>query len=440
VPYFWESERCVSLINTLKSARSSAFLILSLYLAWASKWPIPWPRLFLAKIHLAIMRILAGPFVFLAFVLLILPPTVAAFSQANFTLFKNSPFGACNPSNNNSFSPPTGQSASSGGFYSTNALTATQFCNSFWNYTVIPTQPTDAAFSFTWVSCLSNCISFLISSFLLYHTTSLHCNADYQDVLHAKEESQPFYLTPSHPVKSDLGRLFWVSLIYDSFKTILWWYSFLQLVRNPASASRISLLQWITIYQYRVTLRYTLPPKYFWLCWLPAVLAVAQFAASVFAAILMNNALHPPINGDFTITAVTYNLTQGPFFSLSGSSTSCTAAEAAKAVLLIDPAAPLRQLIYFVGSLIAVVLFVPSMFVELRGGNTRRFMWAYQVYATGAVQGIMALALALVRLRSTPLSWNDTCAIVHIMMVPNFGYWDVDLSRFWRILKAWFNV
>jgi hypothetical protein len=67
-------------------------------------------------------------------------------------------------------------------------------------------------------------------------------------------------------------------------------------------------------------------------------------------------------------------------------------------------------------------------------------MWAYQVYAIGAVQGIMALVTALVRLRSTPLSWNDQCAVVHVMMSPTLGYWDVEVSRLWRIVKAWLNV
>jgi len=381
----------------------------------------------------------------LLYVLFILPAFVAAFNQANFTLFKNTQFGPCDPSvfPTNTSAPPssTGDPQGSNYTFSTTSLTAFQFCDSFWNYTVIPTTPNDAAFSFTWLSCLSNCVSFLISALLLYRTTSVHGNAEYQELFHAKDAERQFFI-PSQPAPagSGIGTIFWLTLIYDSLKTGLWWFSFVQLFLKPASAARISLLQWITPYMYRVTLRYTLAPQRAWLRWLPVVLAIAQFSCSVFAAQLMASSLRLPINGDRNLTAVTYTLTDDPFLSPPGTSTPCAPADAAKVVLLSDPEAPVRQLIYFVGSLVAVLLFVPSVFVDLRGGNTRRFMWAYQVYATGAVEGIMALAIALVRWRSTPVSWNDDCAVVHVMMSPDVGYWDVDVSRFWRVLRAWFNV
>jgi hypothetical protein len=154
----------------------------------------------------------------------------------------------------------------------------------------------------------------------------------------------------------------------------------------------------------------------------------------------MAKTLPLPIDGSKTISTVTYQLTDVAFLSPPGASPLCSRADAAGAVLLSDPAAPLRQLIYFVGSIIAVLLFIPSAWIDLRGGTTRRYMWAYQIYAIGAVEGIMALAIALVRWRSTPLSWDDTCAVVHVMMSPNDGYWDVEITRIWRIVKAWFNV
>ena len=231
-----------------------------------------------------------------------------------------------------------------------------------------------------------------------------------------------------------------MTLAYDTIKTCFWWVSFYQLVRRPATAARISLLQWITTYQYRVTLRETLPEKRVWLRWLPLTLAIFQFGTSLFAAVLMARSLPLPIDGQSSLGTVTYNLTNDPFLSPPGTSSPCSPQEVVRAVLLSDPAVPVRQLIYFVGSLIAVLLFIPSALVDLRGGTTRQFMWAYQIYAIGAVEGIMALVIALVRLQSTPVSWDDRCAVVHVMMSPTLGYWDVELSRLWRILKAWLNV
>jgi len=146
------------------------------------------------------------------------------------------------------------------------------------------------------------------------------------------------------------------------------------------------------------------------------------------------------INGKHHLEVVNYNFTTD-FLANTSSYTSCSIEEIQEKVLLFDPEAPVRLFIYFLGSLIAFVLVLPMIVLDMRGRSTRWVMWEFLIYAIGAVSGIMTLAVGVVVGNTSPISWDDTCGVVHVMMDSDWGYWDVDIEmKFLRIVRAIFNI
>ncbi|KAM3067805.1 hypothetical protein ACMFMG_011539 [Clarireedia jacksonii] len=99
-------------------------------------------------------------------IILALPLTCRAWNQTHFEFYKNTHFGPCAipPSNATTPIPDVG----SGVPLPTNAnLSSVEFCNRFWNYTVLPSVPEDGAFSLTWLNVFVNIVLWIISNVAL---------------------------------------------------------------------------------------------------------------------------------------------------------------------------------------------------------------------------------------------------------------------------------
>jgi hypothetical protein len=99
-------------------------------------------------------------------IILALPLACRAWNQTHFEFYKNTHFGPCAfpPSNATTPIPDVG----TGDRLFTNAsLSAVEFCNRFWNYTVLPSVPEDGAFSLTWLNVLVNIVLWIISEVTL---------------------------------------------------------------------------------------------------------------------------------------------------------------------------------------------------------------------------------------------------------------------------------
>ncbi|KAJ7649610.1 hypothetical protein B0H17DRAFT_1147694 [Mycena rosella] len=322
------------------------------------------------------------PFIFLApFSALVAPGY--AYNSTTFPLYKNSHFGPCPTTQPLSATTPVPDKHPYA-LHTNGSLSASAFCDRFWNYTVVPSAPTPGAFGMTWVNSLMNTVSAVATVASMFHALTR---------------------LKGEVAKSGLfSRSFF--LIAKDYHT-----------RTPHPI--LSPMAVTTVWAYFVTFDLKAAQAVVW------VLAVGQYFISLAALVLCSNtetADQYMISTAFNTTAYT-NCT-GPISALLHDPTNTPDITGAEATPL-----------WFFFAWFPLVLYY-----SLKGPKKGAEVNAGIAIIVAIISLLYSLPVTASRATS-PIAWDPGCGLVHVMMGSGYGYWDVKGEEDWNeATSLWLRV
>ncbi|KAH8806702.1 hypothetical protein DL96DRAFT_1764543 [Flagelloscypha sp. PMI_526] len=356
--------------------------------------------------------------IFLFFICLaLLTGAMAANSTQEFLLYKNTHFGPCSASLSSIFSHENSGNEIRPGIFTHRRLSADDFCNRFWNYTILPSAPTEGAFVYTWANAL---INFASNALLLFSYGTYGGDDDDDDDNLTRSRS---WLTR---LWHWLIRLrYWPTFLYGLIEVVLWCFSFVKIVAHPHEPrALLSPMAAMTTLIFGMNMPWIKKEdsvsEWFWIP-VGLVLLWQIIGGGVALIIFFSQAQVPQYVLD-------------PSFDVS--SFVCDVH-----TLLFDPTNQKYVVVLGLGPIVVAYVAIIIGLVLLIYDITEKADWIFIIAPVFLAVSSLVISLSVLATSDTnPITWNPGCGIVHVAMGSGYGLWDAKGAGILHKLQSFFTV